>query len=389
MMAGQIGIGRGGIAGGTGAAAISVSEGHCINLRGRQEACDLCPRACPARAISLTLDEVSVDPALCVGCGACVPACPAGALVRDGFDPGDFVAALAGDPVVRIGCVQAAAAEGMYSIPCLRMLDARILAALLAEGVRRIELAGTGSCADCPSGGARRDLAAARRRLKTWLGENGPEVVLVDGVGPDGGAGDAPARAAERRRLLKGVFSSLLDGEPAAVGDGAGALPGFDALIEDADDALQEARARPVPCQQVLASRRRALPFREGGPVGATGRVIAESCTGCLVCADLCPTGALRGETGAGRTLVSFDPEPCTNCTLCLKVCPVGAISGHALRGVEAALAGRQVLFVRRDRICSICGNVFGEESGMEQAICPPCRNECEMDDEWREMLSG
>ena len=50
--------------------AVAVSEGYCINLRGRIEACDLCRRACHAGAIGLGPDSVEIDPDRCTGCVA-------------------------------------------------------------------------------------------------------------------------------------------------------------------------------------------------------------------------------------------------------------------------------------------------------------------------------
>ncbi|PKK86286.1 MAG: ferredoxin [Thermoplasmata archaeon HGW-Thermoplasmata-1] len=42
--------------------------------------CGACVDACPAGAISMDGDKAKVDPDACVECGACVDACPAGAI---------------------------------------------------------------------------------------------------------------------------------------------------------------------------------------------------------------------------------------------------------------------------------------------------------------------
>lgn len=364
---------------------ISVDEGYCINLRGRQDACDLCQRVCHAVAVSLRLDEVSVDPTRCVGCGACVPACPSGVFSLGGFDPEAFISRIPAEPEVTIGCVQSDI--GALAVACHKMLDARILAALLAEGVDRVRLAGTESCRDCPSGDARPEIGRTVRTLVSWFGDHAPEIVTAREAGGPAGNG----RAGERRRLLRGAFASLSRSGPSGFVDEASApcaAPAFDSLLE-ADDAGTEAEARPVPYQQVLATRRQRLPFRDDGPVGATGRAIDDNCSGCLVCADLCPTGALESESDASRRLVSFDPARCTNCTLCLKACPMGTISAHAIRGVDAATRGRTVLFLRRMATCTDCGGTFEPESGTDGSTCPQCRNERDMDEDWTEMLSG
>jgi len=362
-------------------AALSVAEGSCINLRGRLEACNLCQRVCHADAITLTLDEVTIDPVACAGCGACVPACPAGAITHDGFDPEALIAAAIENGVARIGCRQAGG--DVAQVPCHRMLDARVMAALFAEGAQRIELAGLDACRGCPGGDARPALKAARRELTRWFGEDAPAIVTAgEQTEARGDAAAEVRRAVGRRQLLRGAFGALSDLPPEPP-----AMPSFGdfAAAGDTGDGFA---AHPVPYQQALARRRTALPFRDDGPVGATGRLIGEDCSGCMVCADLCPTGALGGEVEPGHRLVSFDPALCTNCTLCLKVCPMGAISARALRGVADVMVGRKALFARAERICGTCGGAFAPVRG-GGANCPDCENEHEMDDEWLEMLSG
>ena len=362
-------------------AALSVTEGYCINLRGRLDACDLCQRICHADAITLTLNEVTIDPVACAGCGACVPACPAGAITHDGFDPEALIAGAIENGVARIGCRQAGG-EGVQ-VPCHRMLDARVMAALFAEGAERIELAGTEACHGCPGGDARPALKTALRDLRKWFGEAAPAVGTAGerNEARDDAAADT-RRAVGRRRLLRGAFDALGNAPPEPP-----AMPSFDDFAA-AEDTGEGFAARPVPYQQVLARRRTVLPFREDGPVGATGRLIGEDCSGCMVCSELCPTGALGGEVEPGHRLVSFDPALCTNCTLCLKVCPMDAVSARALRGVAAVAEGRTILFARAERRCGGCGGSFTPVPG-GGALCLDCENDNEMDDEWLEMLSG
>lgn len=365
----------------TDGAALSVAEGYCINLRGRLEACDLCQRVCHANAITLTLDEVTIDPVACVGCGACVPACPGGAITHDGFEPEVLIAAAVENGVARIGCRQADGAGAR--VPCHRMIDARIMAALFAEGAMRIELAGTEACHGCPGGDARPALKSALRDLKKWFGEDAPQVVAAEGRNRSGGDGGTETRrAVARRRLLRGAFGALSDApsEPHAI-------PSFDDIAAAAETG-EDFAARPVPYQQALARRRTDLPFMENGNVGATGRRIGADCSGCMVCAERCPTGALEGGEVPGQRSIGFDPGLCTNCTLCMKVCPMNAVAAHSVHGVAEATAGRAVLFAWPEQSCVGCGEAFTPAYD-GATLCPHCENDHEMDDEWLEMLSG
>ncbi len=47
-----------------------------------------------------------------------------------------------------------------------------------------------------------------------------------------------------------------------------------------------------------------------------------EICTGCGVCAEVCPLDAIKLENGIAIVM----REVCRNCKICVRVCPEGAI---------------------------------------------------------------
>jgi len=57
--------------------------------------------------------------------------------------------------------------------------------------------------------------------------------------------------------------------------------------------------------------------------------VEADKCTGCRVCAGICPSDAIRVDKHA-----IVDPGQCTACALCVSACPNGAIIMRQQTGV-------------------------------------------------------
>jgi NADH:ubiquinone oxidoreductase subunit F (NADH-binding)/(2Fe-2S) ferredoxin len=57
-----------------------------------------------------------------------------------------------------------------------------------------------------------------------------------------------------------------------------------------------------------------------------TYEIVAESCTGCLVCARNCGVGAIAGEKGRPHVI---DPHVCSRCGLCQSLCKFDAIVVH------------------------------------------------------------
>jgi len=49
-----------------------------------------------------------------------------------------------------------------------------------------------------------------------------------------------------------------------------------------------------------------------------------DSCTGCTICVDECPTNALEMQEDVS---VLARPDDCTGCSACEDICPVSAIT--------------------------------------------------------------
>lgn len=369
-------------------ARLIVDEAFCVNPRARQAFCTRCAKACRSEALGVSEDGVELDETVCTACGACVPACPAGALRLSGFDPERFVTGLNGAGEVHLTCAAGEPGEAGASIPCHLMLDRRLTAAAFAEGTRRFVLHGVDRCATCDRADARDHVARLSRSMAKWFDGQGPEIsVAGSGKARRGARARTGGAGTDRRDFLR------LMGLQAGAGVADLVAAETDARDDDPLDA-GAAFARgdappkhPVPYRKVVARRTGRLPWAEHRPLPWHTRTIGEACNACMVCAENCPTGALEDGSDRGARRISFDPELCTNCTLCQQICPQDAIRPRLAPSVAEATAPRAVLIHRATRQCELCRNVF-VSSDPASRLCPGCANEREMDEEWLEMLS-
>ena len=100
---------------------------------------------------------------------------------------------------------------------------------------------------------------------------------------------------------------------------------------------------------------------------------VASECTGCGVCAKLCPAGAITQRVTEDYFNLSFRPDLCTNCRICVKTCMPCAVKIKDTVLLNLLLEQNDViLFKAKKKICIVCKTDFiGEGSD----ICPLCMN--------------
>lgn len=378
-------------------AALALLEGRelleeetlCLNLRGRSEHCRRCALACHADAISLSPDALEIDRACCTGCGGCVPICPTGALRLSGFSPSRFLVALDGVPEVHLHCAASQDGGGGVVIPCFKVLDERLLAAARADGVETIHLHGLEQCTGCRHGGALSSLARIGRRLERRLGESAPRLRQAT---PSESTAPGPRARQDQPQLSRRAFLRF-----------AGARASLEAArwlvpVEEEEDAsadlpffqgdITEVR-QAHPYQTPLATRVEQVPWAVERPLPWRLRTLAAHCTGCLVCGQRCPTGALLAhEEGRAALAISFEPARCTDCGLCNALCPVDAIAIQPAHRVNQVTAPRASLMMRQLTVCARCGDGFEPEM-LGAEFCPICAKETALDEDWLAMLGA
>lgn len=119
----------------------------------------------------------------------------------------------------------------------------------------------------------------------------------------------------------------------------------------------------------------------------------ATKCTGCTLCTQECPTGALSASSGeeSNTFRLLFKHGTCVACKLCVEICPEKCLQVERLLEPDK-LDGQSVLFEDEIARCSRCGGPIGNRkmidilrartaaSGhpiMDQfELCPGCKTQ-------------
>lgn len=366
---------------------VRVDADLCLNRRHKDAGCRLCADACPAAAISLgsaasvgsaaslggaAASPPSIDVDACVHCGICQAACPTGAFAVPEVDLAFPLTRARGQRSVAVACDKAGGHEAS-GIPCLAALTWEDMAVLALSGARPASLLDN-VCDRCDyiAHGAheriRAQVVAANSFLST-LGVSGAEVLLTSEAD---GSGNAVADEAVSRRDLFALWrrrgtSALADSLPERTWLDAPPPPGLP-------------RRLPASRQRLLSLLTRhgrpgdresgdAIPLRPTLPLAS--QRVGPTCDGCGLCASLCPTEALRMETGGETGSLTVQPAACVDCGLCIRVCPQHAVERGTLPTLEPLLtAARETLWVTFQHTCPRCGKVHTDP----EELCVPCR---------------
>ncbi|MCX7168544.1 MAG: 4Fe-4S binding protein [Rhodocyclales bacterium] len=362
---------------------VKLDSTLCSRFRSTKSECAACAVVCPAPGAVRLGDGAGNNSAeinaACVGCGACVSACPNGAirlLEGDERVAERIASKVQADKVFHIACSRAQGRADVV-VSCLSRLTEALVLEPIRRGAQRVEL-----CApDCSGCGLKKAAAQWERTLafsQALCESAGLGVARVSSVRvPVGDAEEIrlPARTPNSRRRLFGAIAERWK------------TSGDAPLLEA--EAVEE--VEPEPFREIVQrhsenSKRTALlqvldalpglnvtskvAFTVGIPLAQLD--VDQRCIACNVCETLCPTGALKHREEGGTYTLEFDAAQCTGCRVCELACYHQAL--HLRETVDLSLLferSRVTLISAKLAKCCGCGErILGNAS----EFCPACQ---------------
>ncbi|MEQ8818468.1 MAG: 4Fe-4S binding protein [Thalassobaculum sp.] len=343
---------------------VAVDNGLCAHSRNRKTGCTRCLDLCPAGAIAPAGDVVSVDPALCGGCGLCAGACPTSAITYAYPDVHTVHE--------RIMTLATAFRTAGGTAPRLLIHDDKAGAQVIDAAARF----GRGLPADTIPLAVNEVGQVGHDILLGALAQGFQEVVLLtDPRRPDDYAG-LDAQAAIVEALLAGL------------GDGGGRVrvldtPDPDVLCEALyghrpASALPAATFVPLGRKKAitrlavrglaaaLGAKVDAIALPDGAPYGRVD-VDTAGCTLCLACVSACPAGALQDNPDRPQLL--FQEDACVQCGLCAVTCPEKVITLEPRYALADSALSAQLVFEDEPYACISCGKEFGTKRSIEAIV--------------------
>lgn len=331
---------------------VRLEETLCAHSRAEQVGCSNCLDICPTGAITPSGEHVAIDPMVCAGCGECAAVCPSTAITYE--DPP--VSAL----LSRMHILARTYRRAGGIAPRLLVHDA-----YGAEMIRLTARFGRGLPAD---------VIPLELKVISGLGHSEMLAALAHGfarvdvlLAPKTER-DALDREIELARAITSsdAIGLIEEVDPDAMADLLYAQNVPEPLANPVLPLGNRRQIARLAAQALNPQAKAPLPLPEGAPYGAVA-VNTDSCTLCLSCVSLCPSGALMDNPD--KPQLNFQQDACLQCGMCKTICPEDAITLVPQLDLSDAALSQQVLNEEEPFACIECGALFGVKSTVERIM--------------------
>jgi ferredoxin len=313
--------------------------------------CMICQVSCQYGAITTDGDGIHIDGLKCEECGACVSACPTGALQNERFDDHSFFTYFRKINLPADGTVVLGTEKSLHSLwwwQKNRTFEDTFF--LQYENIQSLSLFHFVHLLDC---GARSVL------------------VLTDESGEN-------SELEKQIELANKIIAGLFDTDIAVT----------QSSVDQFIDVVQIETPESFGCssditrsfinrRQALAKSLKGLMVRSGketsftaenGPLGFTNvSCDAEKCTHCMACLNECQIGAMVADEE--HFILGHLGIMCVGCKICVRVCPENALSISSDVTINTSFFSSTELAKADPMQCKKCGKVFGTKKSFERVM--------------------
>ena len=352
----------------------------CAHSRNEKVGCNACIDVCSAKAISSEKDlqQIKVNPNLCVGCGSCTTVCPSGALTfvypraseqgvklktmlstyaRSG---GKNAAVLfhsqeAGSKLLNVLGRAAQIYKTTQGVPARVLpvgvwhtssvgLDVWLTA--IAYGASQVWVLLTDEEAPQYREALAQQMAVAQSIL-TGLGYTGEHFKLIEAKNASDIATVDVMLQAQTAQVVSRNAGFAVQADKRATLELA-----LDHLIEFAPTSFTKPAVIPMPAK--------------GSPLGAIV-INKDACTLCLSCVNACPASALQDNADSPQ--LKLVEKNCVQCGLCAKTCPENAITLVPQLNLAPSRKESVVINEMKPYSCIRCSKPFGTLKAIEAMV--------------------
>lgn len=351
---------------------VNVQSDQCVKELSRTSVCQYCIPACHADAINLS-DGLDLDITKCDGCGFCVQACPNG--VFDVNTPSDF------ELLAQVKLMSKDSKELMFtckvflegklrpneiSIPCVGRLHEGFLLASAIYGFKEIAVDAY-HCGECDKyrpellGRVIETSNSLASQLELGCAFKISDEDIKRSKNSDKEQSPDHGIHLSRRNFLEHLKQRTVDSTSELI---VSSIPDF----EDEDNSLTKKIPTNRSLLKQVMKRLKAEDVKIEAPDLFSNVTIADTCSACDFCSDLCPTEALKKTSRDNAVTLMFMPYLCTGCGLCIDVCPHTSITVEPANqplNVNESYALVEATMVK----CAKCGVQFASRDKSDKCI--------------------